>query len=142
MPDGFETRDLQTVQRGGPGRFPGGGPGRFPGGGPGRFPGGGPGRFPRGGFPRRFPVRRRSPFPFFPIFYGFPFDRCYYIDRFGRCCDRFGRCCDRWGRCYYGGYDYLPVADAGDSWYGMPGSWDMMPDMDDVDDAYDDMDGD
>lgn len=142
MPDGFEPRNVQTVQRGFPGRP--GGPMRFPGG-PMRVPGQGfpRGGFPRGRFPRRFPVRRRFPSPIlFPLFFGFPSDRCYYIDQWGRCCDRYGRCCDRWGRCTYGGYDYFPVADSGDRWYGMPGGWDMMPDMDDMDDAYDDMDDD
>ncbi len=137
MPDGSgTTRDLQTVQRGFPRRFPGGGfPQRFPGG---SFPQRG---FRRGRFPRGFPVRRRFPVPIiFPLFYGFPYNRCYYIDRFGRCCDRFGRCCDRWGRCYYGGYDTIPVADSGSGWYGVPGGWDMMPDMDDADDIYDDWD--
>lgn len=124
MPDDLTTRNLQIAQR----EFPG------------RFPGGNRRGFPRGRFPRRFPVRRRFPFPIiFPIFPGFPYDRCYYVDRFGRCCDRFGRCCDRWGRCDYGGYDYMPVAGGVDRWFGMPGGWDMMPDMDD---AYDDMDGD
>jgi|GEM_PF-1768038 Predicted membrane protein len=152
MPDGFDDTIPQTAQRGFR-RFPGGGSpgGGFPGGGSpgGGFPGGGSprggfpgggfprGGFPGGGFPRRSPVRRRLPVPIlFPIFYGFPYDRCYYTDRFGRCCDRNGRCCDRWGRCDYNSrYDYFPVADSGDRWYGMPGGWDMMPGMDDYDDG-------
>lgn len=134
MPDGSgTTRDLQTVQRGFQQRFPGGGRRGFPGGG---FPQRG---FQRGGFPRRIPIRRRFPSPiFFPLFFGFPQERCFFIDRFGRCCDRFGRCCDRFGRCGFGGYDYLSVADSGGQWYGMPGGWDMMPDMDDMDVTYDD----
>ncbi len=108
-----------------------------------RFPRGRfPGRFPRGRFPRRFPIRRRFPRPIFPRpiivppFFGFPVDRCFYIDRFGRCCDRWGRCCDRWGRCVYtGGYPFAGADTMDDSWYGVAGSWDMMPDMDDMADA-------
>jgi hypothetical protein len=131
MPDGFDTSGgVPVAQRG----FPRGGGRGFPRGG--RFPGGG---FRR--FPRRFPIQRRFPI-FFPIFYGFPLNRCYYIDQYGRCCDRYGRCCDRYGRCVYvGGYND-PYASAGtaDSWYGMAGGWDMMPDMDDMGMGdYDDM---
>lgn len=123
MPDGFDTEGrLQIAQRG-RGRGMQGFPRRFP-----------SGRFP--GFPQRFPIRRRFPGPIiYPFFFGFPpVNRCFYIDQFGRCCDRFGRCCDRFGRCVYtGGYGYpYAGASAADSWYGIEGSWDMMPDMDDM----------
>ena len=130
MSDDLTTSGDQIAQRGFP-RFP---RGRFPG----RFT---RGRFP-GRFPRRFPIRRRFPGPIFPIFpgpiihppfFGFPVDRCFYIDRYGRCCDRFGRCCDRWGRCVYtGGYPFAGADTADDSWYGVAGGWDMMPDIDDM----------
>lgn len=94
------------------------------------FPGRG---FPiRGRFPRPFPIRRR--FPIFPFFFGFPQQRCFFVDQFGRCCDQFGRCCDRFGRCSF--IDGFPFAESGDGWYGTPGGWDMMADMDD---GYDDM---
>ena len=123
MPDDFDaSRGMEVAQRG----FPRGG---FPRGGGMRrgFPRG------RGGFPGRFPIRRR--FPIFPFFFGFPQQRCFFIDQWGRCCDQWGRCCDRWGRCSYPGFG--PYAGTGqDSWYGVPGSWDMMADMDD---GYDDM---
>lgn len=103
-------------------------------------------RFPRGRVPiRRFPrvpVRARR-FPRFvvpPVFIGFPRQRCFFIDRFGRCCDRFGRCCDRFGRCEYIGDRYFPFAgNSPDGWYGVPGAWDMMPDAYEDMLAYDDM---
>jgi len=142
MPDGMNTSsgvEQQLVQRGGRGGFPGGGPrGGFPRRG---FPRGG---FPRRRFPRRFPVRQRFPrFFFFPT--GFPTGRCYWIDPFGRCCDRFGRCCDRYGRCFYNDRFADRLASGSnptsDGWYGVPGSWDMMPDYDDmIDYDMDDMD--
>ena len=121
MPDDFDaSRGMQTAQRG----FRRSG---FPRGGGIRrgFPRG------RGGFPGRFP-RRRFPGPFvYPFFFGFPQQRCFFIDRFGRCCDQFGRC-------YYRGPGPYPFASLTeqDGWYGSPGSWDMMADMDDM---YDDM---
>lgn len=64
-----------------------------------------PGGF-RGGFrgPRDGRGFRRFPRFFFPFFFGFPRPRCFFIDRFGRCCDRWGRC---WG--------YSPWAAADDS---------------------------
>jgi hypothetical protein len=62
----------------------------------------------------------------FPFYYGFPQQRCYFIDQFGRCCDQFGRC-------YYRGYPYAALT-AQDGWYGIPGSWDMVADMDDYSD--------
>ena len=134
MPDDYDsTRDAQQVaQRGFPGRgVPRGG---FPRRGvPGRgFPGRG---FPRGRFPRRFPIRRPFPGPIiFPFFPGFPPQRCFYIDRFGRCCDQFGRC-------YYRGPGPYPFASLTeqDGWYGVPGGWDMMADMDDGYDEAGDM---
>ena len=144
MPDGMDTsRGMQMAQRGGRGGFPGGGRGGFPGGGRGGFPRGG---FPRRGFPGRIPVRQPFPrFFFFPV--GFPVDRCYFVDQFGRCCDRVGRCCDRFGRCGYGGgygdgfTPYASPASSTGGWYGMPGQWDMMPDYDDMMDYdMDDMD--
>lgn len=140
MPDGIDTSSGmdQLVQRGGRGGFPGRGP-------RGGFPGRGPrGRFPGRRFPRRFPVRQRFPrFFFFPI--GFPTGRCYWVDRFGRCCDRYGRCCDRYGRCFYNDTFADSRLASGPSqpggWYGVPGSWDMMPDYDDMTDYdMDDMD--
>ena len=152
MPDGMNTSygSQQMVQRGrggGPrGGFPGGGPrGGFPGGGPrGGFPGGGPrGGFPGRRFPRPFPMRQRFPrFFFFPVNFGFPTGRCFWIDEFGRCCDRFGRCCDRFGRCSYGGfYDGFASSQSEmDGWYGIPGGWDTMPDYDDMADYDMDMD--
>lgn len=106
-----------------------------------------PRRAPRGIVPvRRFPrpIHRRR-FPRFfvpPVFIGFPRQRCFWIDPLGRCCDRYGYCCDRYGRCEYVGDRYYPVAGAMshvDSWYGVPGGWDMMPDMDDDMQGYDDM---
>jgi hypothetical protein len=112
------------MQRGGQRGFPRG-----------RFPGAESRRFPR-----RFPIRRRFPKQIvFPFFFGFPLDRCYYIDQYGRCCDRYGRCCDRYGRCVYaGGYSYpYAIAASADNWYGIEGGWDMMPDMDDMDDTED-----
>lgn len=136
MPDGMNTSSgmQQMAQRGIRGGFPRGGP---RGGGPRRgFPRGG---FPRRRFPRRIPVRQRFPrFFFFPINYGFPTGRCYWVDQLGRCCDRYGRCCDRYGRCFYAnGYDdnrYEGAVPAMSGWYGVPGSWDMMPDYDDMTD--------
>ncbi len=122
MPDDYDSsRDPQQIaQRGFPRRgFPRGvAPRRG-------FPRRG---FPRGRFPRRFPIRRPF-FPgpvIFPFFPGFPPQRCFYIDRFGRCCDQFGRC-------YYRGYGPYPFASLSeqDGWYGVPGSWDMVADMDD-----------
>lgn len=102
MPDGFDTTGTQIAQRGGfRGGFPRGG---FPRGG---FPGG----FRR--FPRRFPIRR-FPRPIFPLFFGVPTGRCFFIDRFGRCCDRFGRCF------FPGGFDFgfpFALADFDDDWY-------------------------
>ncbi len=97
-------------------------------------------RFPRGRVPaRQFP---RSPdrarrFPRFivpPVLIGFPRQRCYFVDQFGRCCDRFGRCCDRFGRCEYADDRYSPFTANTGGWYGVPGAWDMMPDI------YEDMD--
>lgn len=130
MSDDLTTSGDQIAQRG----FRGFPRGRFP-----------RGRFPRGRFPGRFPIRRRFPRPIFPgpifpgpiifpPFFGFPVDRCFYVDRFGRCCDRWGRCCDRWGRCVYtgGGYPFASADTGDDSWYGVVGSWDMMPDIDDM----------
>ena len=142
MPDGQDMTTLQqTAQRG---RFPGAGfprtgfpRGRVP---RGRVP---RARFPRGRFPRVAPIRRAPGFFVPPVFIGFPRERCYFVDRFGRCCDRFGRCCDRFGRCEYIGFPYAGAAGAVDDWYGVPGGWDMMPDiyaeadMDEM--AYDDM---
>lgn len=112
MPHGFDTSGTDLVaQRGGP--RPGFRPGPRPG-----FPGRFPGRFPI----RRFPV------PIvIPPFFGFPTNRCVFIDQFGRCCDQFGRCCDQFGRC---GFMYgYPMATTGydGGWYGVPGSMDMMP---------------
>ena len=137
MPDGQDMTTLQhTAQRGrAPGGFPRGGVprGRVP---RGRFP---RQRFPRGRFPRVVPIRRRFPGVVVPpIFFGFPRERCYYIDGFGRCCDRFGRCCDRFGRCEYVYPPFVSEVSMADSWYGVPGGWDMMPDYDDMVD-YDDM---
>ena len=113
MPDGYDTTGTQIAQRGGfRGGFPRGG---FPRGG---FPGG----FRR--FPRRFPIRRFRR-PFFPFFFGFPANRCFFVDQFGRCCDRFGRC-------FSPGFDFdffpIALADSSDSWYGVQGGWDMMSD--------------
>ena len=138
MPDGINTSsDMEIAQRGGRGGFPGGGPrGGFPGRG---FPRGG---FPRRRFPRRFPVRRFPRFFFFPI--GFPTGRCFFIDQFGRGCDQFGRCCDRFGRCVFDNRfadNRVAFGPQSDGWFGIPGSWDMMPDYDDMADYdMDDMD--
>jgi hypothetical protein len=57
------------------------------------------GGYSRGGFPVR--ERRFPRFFFSPIWP--PYNRCDYIDRFGRCCDNFGRC----HYDYYGG-GYAP----------------------------------
>lgn len=107
MPDGLGDSGGQVAQRGfrrPQGRFPGG---RFPG----RFPGG---RFPR-------------PIIIPPIF--FPINRCFYIDRMGRCCDRFGRC-------FYRGWPFAGT-EAQEGWYGASEGWDMMADIDDMDDDMD-----
>jgi len=135
MSDGSNTsgRFLQTAQR--PPSFP---RGRFPRRAVprARFP---RRRIPRARFPRVAPIRR---FPIVaPPFFGFPRERCYFVDRFGRCCNRFGVCCDRFGRCEYIGVDAYPMIGAADfdGWYGVPGSWDMVADFDDMDDEMDDM---
>lgn len=89
-------------------------------------------RRPRAGYPHMAPVMRRLPAEAgYPAFSGFPSGRCYYIDGFGRCCDSFGRCCERWGR--DGGCGEFPPTGRCDRWYGLPGSWDVMPDLTDRD---------
>ena len=92
---------------------PGGSP---PGGG--GFPGGGR---PPGNFPRFFPQ---------PYSYGFPRNRCDWYDRSGRCCDQFGRC-DYTGGYGYEGYPLVSMSQPTDSWYGIPGVWDIMPGLND-----------
>ncbi len=118
MPDKMNTSKREVAQRGLRGGFPVGRP-----------------RFPARRYPMPLPIRQRFPrFFFFPVDFGFPAGRCYYIDEFGRCCDRFGRCYNRYG--------VFPAAQSAmNGWYGIPGGWDMMPDYDDmIDYDMDDMD--